>query len=947
MSQNIGTLVTGAIRPSDSNLPIASVYANEGKGGHQSFANYSDMFNIIEPRREWGMLVTIYNDTNPDNNKTFKLTYGHYNSDIMNNNNWVAYNPLGIRVPTEWVDSVLAIVNGPTSANEGDRFLISSTPDPGTFYSYSNYVVQYDPTISGTWVYFQPTPGMSLRLDTIDNIIYKYNGTYSSGYWSQEWLNQVRYITATSSNGLSYSAVSTPLTKVDTYSYSVYYVNFGMTNSGPISLQIDSLPPITVEKLSGSSLLPLVSTDIIPNTTYQLLYNSSDNKLQTTIVSNNSVIGPNATGGATYTGLYPFVSSTPVGTPIDYFNQVLQALVPPSAPTLRSWSATGSFTTGKLSFDASIGGYSPGYVSATASPYESVAINGSYTASTFGGYRLGIMSTNAANSIYYKDISGILNNNVFNSTTTPTPAYITYSFGSGNVGTVSLYLNGSTISSIGLYNISATDSTSNGSVSGLSFSGATSSKFPSGYTFETFWNRTGTWIIKRNDSRIVPGYNFITVKHDILPISYTLSQYEFVNDPDNTATTLSGASNALNLTGYTTKSLSGIEYYNSLSSNIVYAVTINNLYRSTYYSGSDGISYADISNNGTNGVYGSVNTNSSSPIFTPVTSQQSIPVVISGTSSAAAVGTTFSLNSGVRRINDSISFATSVKRTVQSNVTNQGSGTTTNLFIDTYTTGYATASYEGFNDEGFRLQNATTKYDTYITLVSDISTYTWSSTQSLVGISRYNNGLQVINANLIYPKFGFDAVGSLSTNPNYGKTTPSSSSRDYTAANTLGTGLATTNSGGGTSNRTFTRYFNVGTSPSYQKFTLVIRYNGTLSLSSVSTTLSPTTAWVEIKVPYLTGSGNTPVIMGTYSGSVTGWMDVSQSLGSNTSLPTTYIDGAGCLEGSYTNTSGTLTAQLNIGQQSTFNSGGNVLFRITLPSSYTGQITSITLVGRI
>ena len=942
MSQNIGTLITAAVRPLDSNLPIASVYANEGKGGHQSFETFSDMYGVIQARREWGMLVTIYNDTNPDNNKTFKLTYGHYNTDIMNNNNWVIYSPIGIRVPTEWVDSVLAIVNGPTSANDGDRFLISSTPDPGTFYSYSNYVVQYDPTISGTWVYFQPTSGMSLRLDSIDNIIYKYNGTYSSGYWSQEWLNQVRYITATSSNGLSYSSVSTPLTKVDSYSYSVYYVNFGMTNSGPISLQIDSLPPITVEKLSGSSLLPLVSTDIIPNTTYQLLYNSSNNTLQTTIVYNNSVIGPNATGGATYTGLYQFFSNTPVGTPIDYFNQVLQALVPPSAPTLRSWSATGSFTSGKLSFDASIGGYSPGYVSATASPYESVAINGSYTASTFGGYRLGIMSTNAANSTYYRDLSGILNSDVLNSTTTPTPAYITYSFGSGNVGTVSLYLNGSTISSIGLYNISATDSTSNGSVSGLSFSGATSSKFPSGYTFETFWNRTGTWLIKKNDSRIVPGYNFITVRHDILPISYTLSQYEFVNDPDNTPTTLSGAVNTTYLTGYTTKYLSGIEYYNSLSANVNYAVTINNLYRSTYYSGVDGISYVDISTNSANGVYG-VNTISNTPIFTPVTSQQSIP---DGTSTASTYTPTinYTLNSGVRRINDPISFATGVKRTVQSNVTNQGVGTTTNLFIDTVTTPTASNTIEWFNDEGFRLQNATTKYDTYITLVSDISSFSWSSTQSLTLNNRYNNGLQVINANLVYPGggnaglFNFGSIGSLSTNPNFGK-----SNRDYSygVSSALGTGLATTNSGPGTGYRTFTRYFFIGTSTSYQNFTLNVTYNGTLTPVGVTSSLGTNNCWVEVKLPY-NGSG-TPT-KGLHSGAVTGWMDASQSIG-NTSLSSSYDDGAGCLDGSVPTTSGS-NWLLNMGLQSTLYSSGYVLFRITLPQSYTGQITKITLVGR-
>jgi hypothetical protein len=73
-------------------------------------------------------------------------------------------------------------------------------------------------------------------------------------------------------------------------------------------------------------------------------------------------------------------------------------------------------------------------------------------------------------------------------------------------------------------------------------------------------------------------------------------------------------------------------------------------------------------------------------------------------------------------------------------------------------------------------------------------------------------------------------------------------------------------------------------------------------------------------------------------------MDASQSIG-NTSLSSSYDDGAGCLDGSVPTTSGS-NWLLNMGLQSTLYSSGYVLFRITLPQSYTGQITKITLVGR-
>lgn len=67
-------------------------------------------------------------------------------------------------------------------------------------------IPQYDSTKSPIpWMFYTPTNGMSLRIDNQKNILYKYSGTYSSGSWTYEYLNQVRYITATSSNGLTYS----------------------------------------------------------------------------------------------------------------------------------------------------------------------------------------------------------------------------------------------------------------------------------------------------------------------------------------------------------------------------------------------------------------------------------------------------------------------------------------------------------------------------------------------------------------------------------------------------------------------------------------------------------------------------------------------------------------------------------------------------------------------
>jgi len=86
MSQNIGTLITAAIRPNDSLDLIASAFQNEIKGGHHAYATLAEKDAIIEARRDWGMFTSVYNDG--VNNGIYQLEYNLVDTDINNNSNW-------------------------------------------------------------------------------------------------------------------------------------------------------------------------------------------------------------------------------------------------------------------------------------------------------------------------------------------------------------------------------------------------------------------------------------------------------------------------------------------------------------------------------------------------------------------------------------------------------------------------------------------------------------------------------------------------------------------------------------------------------------------------------------------------------------------------------------------------------------------------------------------
>jgi hypothetical protein len=211
MPKNTGTLVTAAIRPNASEDLIASAFAYEIMGGHHQYTTLSLRNSIIEERREWGMLCTVYNDG--DNNGTYQLVYDASDTDINNNNNWVPFSGGGPVSSGEWLSSVTRVIDTPpiTTPSDGTRYLIG-TPSFGTFLTQSNKIATWSDSANGGlggWVYLVPQTGYSLRSDDDLNVIYKYQGTWSlNNSWKKEYLTQIRYINPTSNGGVTYSFTS-------------------------------------------------------------------------------------------------------------------------------------------------------------------------------------------------------------------------------------------------------------------------------------------------------------------------------------------------------------------------------------------------------------------------------------------------------------------------------------------------------------------------------------------------------------------------------------------------------------------------------------------------------------------------------------------------------------------------------------------------------------------
>lgn len=271
MAQNVGTLVTAAIRPNDSNDPIASAFAYEIKGGLHTHTTITDRDAIISERREWGMMCYVIND-----NKTYQLKYNYVDDDIMNNYNWIEFSGSG-GSGNEWIDSVLSIeFQPPATYSVGDRYLAGTSQNDSLLGDWSLFnpgvVLEWN---SFSWQTTTPTDGMSVRVDDKDNAIYRYEGTFPTGEWVEEKLGQIRSIDASSINGRTYTAETLP--EFDDYVRDMMFLTkFDTVNAGAtVSININSMGFVDIKKPSSSGLIDLVAGDIIPDITYSLVYSGS------------------------------------------------------------------------------------------------------------------------------------------------------------------------------------------------------------------------------------------------------------------------------------------------------------------------------------------------------------------------------------------------------------------------------------------------------------------------------------------------------------------------------------------------------------------------------------------------------------------------------------------------------------------------------------------------
>jgi len=285
MSKNVGTLISAAIRPVDSDDPIASAYAKEIKGGLHTTDNVSDRNGIIFERREWGMMCYSVAD-----NKTYQLSYNYTSTSIMDNNNWVEFSGSGGGSGSEWVDSVLTIQNSPpVSPSNGDRYMVGSSPSGGWIALQSGLIVQWNSVLS-QWVSTTPTDGMSLVVDNEDGAIYRYE-TYGGLYpfplgdWKKERIGQIRDVSFSSVNGASYSATSNPT--FNSYVNDMIFLStFNTTNTGgTVSLNINGMGQVQLKKPTSNGLTNFNPLDIEVGLVYNVIYDGTYFQLNRSFVN--------------------------------------------------------------------------------------------------------------------------------------------------------------------------------------------------------------------------------------------------------------------------------------------------------------------------------------------------------------------------------------------------------------------------------------------------------------------------------------------------------------------------------------------------------------------------------------------------------------------------------------------------------------------------------------
>jgi hypothetical protein len=211
----------------------------------------------------------------------------------MNNLNWKEFSGSGGGGggSTEWINSVKSILNTePGFPTNGDRYILGSSPTGANWSSLqTGLVVEWDSTLS-VWESTTPTDGMSVVVDNEDGSIYKYEtqgglNPFPLGVWQKERLGQIRDLTVTTTNGLSFSSTSSP-TFSNYVKDMIFLSKFSSTNLGnTCSLNINGIGQVYIKKPTSSGLNNLNPFDIEVGVVYNMVYDGTYFQLQRPFVN--------------------------------------------------------------------------------------------------------------------------------------------------------------------------------------------------------------------------------------------------------------------------------------------------------------------------------------------------------------------------------------------------------------------------------------------------------------------------------------------------------------------------------------------------------------------------------------------------------------------------------------------------------------------------------------
>ena len=487
----------------------------------------------------------------------------------------------------------------------------------------------------------------------------------------------------------------------------------------------------------------------------------------------------------------------------DKVSVILDALVPPSAPTLSSISESITGVVGKLSFGSTN----------TIAGYDNHPTVGAKSAITISGTSLGIINGTT-------NFTGTLADNTAQGTGSPNPAYPANAFGQADQGTLTLRLDGNIIHTVDLTSFGS-GSTLNANGSGFTLSAATSVVFSSGTQFPSFKYRTGTFVVNNAEwATAGRGYKTVQVVHTIGGSTYSTQTWNFIVDAVTTAITASANTlGSLSMAG--SRYLSGVQYHQSGTA--AYGVTLSNVYLNTYSTSASAISYTV-----TNGTIAS----------------EAIPDWVTSHTDNLVLSKTVTISSSsTRLLGVALTVATNVARTVQTAATGLGSTSQFLLLLDTVTSG-STDTAEGFDTENYRVSAAIeTNRDVtagYASGGTRPAAVQWDSTQSLVGASSaHNTGLMVFNSGVSYPT---RTTGTGITNGNFSAVTNGPASN--------------VNYSGATGNRVYYRYYWL---PSKSNFVMTVNATSTAFVAS-STTPTGNNLNIEILAPSQTKDGSNATV---------------------------------------------------------------------------------------